>query len=182
MGIPTTANYIIMATLIAPALIRLMAENTHLILPHMFVFYYGILADITPPVMLAVFAGAAIARAPAMKVGLESTKLAIPGYTLPFMFIFHPELISWNFTPDLNLLKLGFFLLLAAVMSIGIAGGMQGYLIRETKFYERMALLAGSFMIIPANYILNVLGLVLIGVTLMLQILFKKQEVAVLEE
>ncbi|GAI17319.1 unnamed protein product, partial [marine sediment metagenome] len=115
-------------------------------------------------------------------VGLESTKLAIPGYTLPFMFIFHPELISWNFTPDLNLLKLGFFLLLAATMSIGIAGGMQGYLIRETKFYERMTLLAGSFMIIPANYILNVSGLVLIGVTLMLQILFKKQEVAVLEE
>jgi len=182
MGIPTTANYIIMATLIAPALIRLMAENTHLILPHMFVFYYGILADITPPVMLAVFAGAAIAKAPAMKVGIESTKLAIPGYTLPFMFIFHPELISWNFTTDLNLAKLGFFLLLATAMSIGIAGGMQGYLIRETKFYERMMLLAGSFMIVPASYIINLAGLALIGGTLVSQILFKKQEVIILEE
>jgi TRAP-type uncharacterized transport system fused permease subunit len=159
-----------------------MSENAHLILPHMFVFYYGILADITPPVMLAVFAGAAIARAPAMKVGVESTKLAIPGYTLPFMFIFHPELISWNFTADLNLAKLGFFLLLATAMSIGIAGGMQDYLIRETKFYEKAMLLAGSFMIIPANYIINLLGLVLISVTLLSQILFKKQEVAVLEE
>jgi len=173
MGIPTTANYIIMATLIAPALIRLMAEGTHLILPHMFVFYYGILADITPPVMLAVFAGAAIAKAPAMKVGIESTKLAIPGYTLPFMFIFHPELISWNFTPNLNLFKLGFFLLLAAAMSIGIAGGMQGYLIRE---------MAGSIMIIPANYIINFAGLALIAVVLVSQILFKHQKTVVLSE
>jgi len=98
------------------------------------------------------------------------------------MFIFHPELISWNFTPDLNLFKLGFFLLLAAVMSIGIAGGMQGYLIRETKFYERMTLLAGSFMIIPANYILNLAGLALIGGTLVSQILIKKQKAVVLEE
>ncbi len=117
-----------------------------------------------------------------MKVGLEATKLAIPGYALPFMFIFHPELITWNFTTDLNLVKLGFFLLLATVMSIGIAGGMQGYLIRETKFYERMMLLTGSFMIIPANYIINLLGLALIGLTLLSQILFKKEKVPVLAE
>jgi len=182
MGIPTTANYIIMATLIAPALIKLMAENTHLILPHMFVFYYGILADITPPVMLAVFAGAAIARAPAMKVGVESTKLAIPGYMLPFMFIYHAELISWNFTSGLNLAKLGFFLLLSTAMSISIAAGTQGYLIKNAKFYERIMLLLGAFMIIPGNYMINILGLLLIGVTFVSQILFKSKEVAVLEE
>jgi TRAP-type uncharacterized transport system fused permease subunit len=98
------------------------------------------------------------------------------------MFIFHPELISWNFTPELNLFKLGFFLLLATAMSIGIAGGMQGYLLRETKFYERMMLLAGSFMIIPANYMINLAGLALIGVTLASQILFKQQKAVVLEE
>ncbi len=182
MGIPTTANYIIMATLIAPALIRLMAENTHLILPHMFVFYYGILADITPPVMLAVFAGAAIARAPAMKVGIESTKLAIPGYMLPFMFIYHPELISWNFTSGLSLAKLGFFLLLATAMSISIAAGTQGYLIKKAKFYEKIMLLLGAFMIIPGNYMINILGLGLIGVTFISQILFKSKEIAILEE
>jgi len=77
---------------------------------------------------------------------------------------------------------LGFFLLLATAMSIGIAGGMQGYLIRETKFYERMMLLAGSFMIIPSNYIINLLGLALIGITLLSQILLKEQKVIVLEE
>ncbi|GAI53843.1 unnamed protein product, partial [marine sediment metagenome] len=91
-------------------------------------------------------------------------------------------LISWNFTPDLNLAKLGFFLLLATAMSIGIAGGMQGYLIRETKFYERMMLLAGSFMIVPASYLINLLGLVLIGLTLLSQILFKEEKVPVLAE
>ena len=67
-------------------------------------------------------------------------------------------------------------------MSVGIAGGMQDYLIREIKFYERMMLLAGSFMIIPANYILNLAGLVLIGGTLVSQILNKKQKAVVLEE
>ena len=67
-------------------------------------------------------------------------------------------------------------------MSIGIAGGMQGYLIRETKFYERIMLLAGSFMIIPASYILNLAGLALIGGTLAFQILFKQQKAVVLEE
>ncbi|MEA1939729.1 MAG: TRAP transporter permease, partial [Candidatus Caldatribacteriota bacterium] len=182
MGIPTTANYIIMATLIAPALIRLMAENTHLVLPHMFVFYYGILADITPPVMLAVFAGAAIAKAPAFKVGLESTKLSVPGYLLPFMFVFHPELISWCFTPDLNIPKLLFYLLLAVSASIGIAAGMQGFLFRSTKYYERIMLLLGAFMIIPSSNILNIAGLVLIGIAALSQIVIKRQEGKVLEE
>lgn len=177
MGIPTTANYIIMATLIAPALIKLMAENSHLILSHMFVFYYGILADITPPVMLAVFAGAAIAKAPPMKVGLESTKLAIPGYILPFMFIYHPELISWNFTADLNFIKLGLFFILTLVMSISISAATQGYLIRETKAHERIMLILATFMIIPGNYLLNIGGLLLFGVVFLLQFFSKNREI-----
>ena len=82
----------------------------------------------------------------------------------------------------MNIARLGFFLLLATAMSIGIAGGMQGYLLRETKFYERTMLLAGSFMIIPANYMINLAGLALIGVTLVSQILFKQQKAVILEE
>ena len=176
MGVPTTANYVIMATLIAPALIRLMAENSPLILPHLFVFYYGILADITPPVMLAVFAGAAIARAPALKVGMESMKLALPGYILPFMFIYHPEIIAWNFMPDLNVGKLGFSILLALCMSLGFAGATQGYFLRKTSFVERMLLFVGAFCVIPSQLFINLAGIGLIGMTLIMQIIIKPKE------
>ncbi len=173
MGVPTTANYVIMATLIAPALIRLMAENSPLILPHLFVFYYGILADITPPVMLAVFAGAAIARAPALKVGVESMKLAVPGYILPFMFIFHPEIIAWNFMPDLNVGRLIYGIVMALCMSLGFAGATQGYFFRKTTLIERMILFIGSFLVIPSQLYLNVIGVSLIGLTLVMQIMIK---------
>jgi TRAP transporter 4TM/12TM fusion protein len=179
MGVPTTANYVIMATLIAPALIRLMAENSPLILPHLFVFYYGILADITPPVMLAVFAGAAIARAPALKVGVEAMKLALPGYILPFMFIFHPEIIAWNFMPDLNVGRLIYSILMALGMSLGFAGATQGYFLRKTTFMERILLFIGAFCVIPSQLFINLIGIGLIGITLMLQIMIKPKEVPV---
>ncbi len=176
MGVPTTANYVIMATLIAPALIRLMAENSALILPHLFVFYYGILADITPPVMLAVFAGAAIARAPALKVGVEAMKLALPGYILPFMFIYHPILISWNFMQDFNIGRLIFAIILALCMSLGFAGATQGYFIRKTSMLERIMLFIGAFCVIPSQIITNIIGVGIIGITLIVQILIKPKE------
>lgn len=176
MGVPTTANYVIMATLIAPALIRLMPANSHMVLPHLFVFYYGILADITPPVMLAVLAGAAIARAPSMKVGIESMKLAIPGYILPFMFIYHPEIIAWNFMPDLNIARLVFSIILVLFMSIGFAGSTQGYFFRKTTQVERIFLFVGAFCLIPAQYYFNVIGVLLIGFVLILQLIYKPKE------
>jgi len=179
MGVPTTANYVIMATLIAPALIRLMAENSHLILPHLFVFYYGILADITPPVMLAVFAGAAIARAPALKVGVESMKLALPGYILPFMFIYHPILIAWNFMDDFNIGRLIFAIVLALCMSLAFAGATQGYFFRKTTYAERALLFIGAFCVIPSQFLTNIIGISIIGLVLMIQILVKPKEIIV---
>lgn len=177
MGVPTTANYVIMATLIAPALIKLMAANSPLILPHLFVFYFGILADITPPVMLAVFAGAAIARAPYLKVGVESMKLAIPGYVLPFMFIFHPEIIAWNFTPDLNVAKLAFCIILGICMAVGFAAGTQGYLLRKTSLVERVLLLCGTILVIPAQTYINLAGVGIIALVFMLQLVTKPKNV-----
>lgn len=176
MGVPTTANYVIMATLIAPALIRLMVENSPLIIPHLFVFYYGILADITPPVMLAVFAGAAIARAPALKVGVESMKLALPGYILPFMFVYHPEIIAWNFMPDLNIVRLIYGIIMAICMSIGFAGATQGYFLRKTSQIERILLFIGSFCVIPSQLYLNLLGIGIIILVIVLQTIIKPRE------
>ncbi len=176
MGVPTTANYVIMASLIAPALIRLMVANSPRVIPHLFVFYYGILADITPPVMLAVFAGAAIARAPALKVGVESIKLALPGYILPFMFVFHPEIIAWNFMPDLNVARLVYGIVMALCMALGFAGATQGYFFRKTSPLERILLFIGAFCVIPAQYYINIIGVGVIGLVLVIQIWSKPQK------
>src|SRR3546814_17938349 len=93
---PTTANYILMATLMAPVVVELGAQSgmvIPLIAVHMFVFYYGIMADITPPVGLATFAAAAISGADPIKTGLPGVTYAIPTAVLPFLFVFNPFLL-----------------------------------------------------------------------------------------
>jgi TRAP-type uncharacterized transport system fused permease subunit len=123
--------------------------------------------------MLAVFAGAAIARAPSLKVGVEAMKLAIPGYILPFMFIYHPEIIAWNFMPDLNLARLVYGIVMALTISLGFAGATQGYFLRKTSQLERILLFVGSFLVIPAQLYLNILGVGIIILVLTLQIMIK---------
>ncbi len=95
MGAPTTANYIITSTIAAPALILL---NVHPLAAHMFVFYFGIVADITPPVALAAYAGASIAKSDPLKTGIISTKLAIGAFIVPFIFVYNPAMLWINTT------------------------------------------------------------------------------------
>lgn len=90
MGIPTIPNYIITSSIAAPALLKL---GVPLIVSHMFVFYFGIMADLTPPVALAAFAAASIAKAPAMKIGFKATQIAIAGFIIPFMAVYDPALM-----------------------------------------------------------------------------------------
>ncbi len=90
MGIPTIPNYIITSSIAAPALLKL---GVPLIISHMFVFYFGIMADLTPPVALAAFAAASIAKAPAMKIGFKATQIAIAGFVIPFMAVYDPALM-----------------------------------------------------------------------------------------
>ena len=91
MGVPTTANYIIMASTCAPILINGM--DMHVLAANMFVFYFGIVADITPPVALAAYAGSAIAKAPPMKTAFNATRLAIAAFIIPYIFAFNNEMI-----------------------------------------------------------------------------------------
>ena len=90
MGIPTIPNYIITSSIAAPALLKL---GVPLIVSHMFVFYFGIMADLTPPVALAAFAAASIAKASAMKIGFKATQIAIAGFVVPFMAVYDPSLM-----------------------------------------------------------------------------------------
>src|SRR5699024_3522865 len=96
MGVPTTANYLITSTIMAPAVIAVMGwsnTDTYMVLTaHMFTFYFGIVADITPPVALAAMAGSAIAKSSPMRTGFNAVKLAIAAFLIPYMFVYNPEM------------------------------------------------------------------------------------------
>ncbi len=98
MGSPTTANYVITSTIAAPAIILLGVPDLS---AHLFVFYFGIIADITPPVALAAFAAAAVSGGEPFRTGVESTKLAISAFIIPYMFVLSPELLMIDTTLDL---------------------------------------------------------------------------------
>ena len=131
MGIPTIPNYIITSSIAAPALLKL---GVPLVVSHMFVFYFGIMADLTPPVALAAFAAASIAKESAMKIGVKATQIAIAGFVIPFMAVYDPALML---QPD----AAGNFSWMAAVYVVGKAllaialwgGTAVGYLGRPLK-------------------------------------------------
>ena len=120
MGAPTTANYVITSTMAAPALILL---KVPLLAAHMFVFYFGIIADITPPVALAAYAGAGIAKSDPMKTGFIATKLAIGAFIVPYIFVYNPAMLLIGTTP----LLLTQNLITASCGMFGVGAAMIGY-------------------------------------------------------
>ncbi|PVZ67635.1 TRAP transporter permease [Pelagibaculum spongiae] len=145
MGLPTTANYIVVSTLMAPVIVDLGAQSgliVPLIAVHMFVFYFGILADDTPPVGLAAFAAAAIARSDPIKTGIQGFTYDIRTAILPFMFIFNTELLLIGIESPQHL-ALTVFSALAAMLVF--AAATQGYWIVRSKWYENLALVLIAF-------------------------------------
>ncbi len=155
MGMPTTASYIIVSTLMAPVVVELGAQSglvVPLVAVHMFVFYFGLMADITPPVGLASFAAAAIARADPIKTGITSFWYGIRTGILPFMFIFNNELLligvrSWWSL----LLTIG----TAIAAMLVFAAGTQGWFVRRNRWYETAALLLVTFSLLRPDFWLN---------------------------
>ncbi|NQU04548.1 MAG: DUF3394 domain-containing protein, partial [Calditrichaeota bacterium] len=141
MGLPTTANYIVMASLTAPIIVTV-GGAAGLIVPlmaaHLFVFYFGILADDTPPVGLAAYAAAAIAKSDPIPTGVQGFMYDIRTAVLPFMFIFNTELILWGINSWWQAIML---FLMAAFGSINFAAATQGWLIARNRFYETIGLL-----------------------------------------
>lgn len=146
MGVPTTANYAIMAATTAPILIRM---GVPLIASHFFVFYFGIVADITPPVALAAYAGSAIADSNPMKTAVNASKLAIAVFIVPYIFAYSPALLLIDTTP-LQVVRIAITSLIGI---FGVAAGLEGYLFTDMKKINRFAIAFGGLMLIhPGRY------------------------------
>jgi TRAP transporter 4TM/12TM fusion protein len=171
MGVPTTANYIITSTIAAPTIIAFMATHygmnvrdfvtqyPELILPaHMFVFYFGVAADLTPPVALAAYAGSAIAGSDPWKTGLNAFKIGIGKYLVPYVFIYTPALllVGLNYTSAIDLVVVLFFTVVAI---ISINGATIGYLFRRCSIPTRLLLLMLGFLMLTPNSVLRLIGL-----------------------
>ena len=155
MGMPTTANYIVVSTLMAPVVVELGAQAglvVPLVAVHMFVFYFGLMADVTPPVGLASFAAAAIARADPIKTGITAFWYSIRTGILPFMFIFNTDLLLIGIHSRLRLL-------LTVVISISamlvFAAATQGWFVRRSRWYESMLLLLVTFSLLRPGFWLD---------------------------
>ena len=160
MGVPTTPNYVIMATIMAPALIA-MKPDTPLIAAHLFVFYFGILADGTPPVCLAAYAAAGIAgRRPLQDRASSRSNSTCAPSCLPYMFITAPQMLLIGLAPGImGVLEASWIFITASIGMYALAAGMQGFFIDEDTWYERILLLAVAFGLVKPGIYSDILGL-----------------------
>ena len=162
MGVPTTANYIIMATTCAPILASGMGMN--LMAAHMFCFYFGIVADITPPVALAAYAGSAIAKAPPMKTAVNATKLAIAAFLVPYIFAFNNAMLFINTKP----IDVVMVVISSTLGMLLIAIGMVGYFMRNTNMPLRILCCVGGLLLVYPGTVTDLIGLgVLVAIFLL---------------
>lgn len=164
MGLPTTATYIIMATTCAPILVSGMGLN--LIAANMFVFYFGIVADITPPVALAAYAGAAIAKASPMKTGANASKLAIAAFIIPYVFALNPAMLFI----DTNAFEVIMIIITSLVGMIGLSTGLEGYMLRNLNIAERIAACVAGLALIYPGTATDIIGFAVIAVLVLLQL------------
>jgi TRAP transporter 4TM/12TM fusion protein len=177
MGIPTTANYIIMATVTAPMVIKA-GEAAGYAVPvlaaHMFVFYFGIVADITPPVALAAYAGSAIAKSNPIKTGITATRLAITAFLIPYIFVFSPSMLLIDTTP----LQVAQIVATSFIGMLGIAIGLEGYMWRHVNLLERLMAVAGGLLLIDPGLVTDIIGFCLILTVVFLQWIGRKKKSA----
>lgn len=164
MGVPTTANYVIMATICAPILFKMGVPT---IAAHMFVFYFGIVADITPPVALAAYAGSAIAGSNPMKTGINATKLAIAAFIIPYVFAYSPELLFVNTT----VVQVILIVVTAFVGMFGVALSLNGFLRGKIPWPLRIVALAGGLSLIIPGLLTDTIGLIAVGAVVAFQYL-----------
>lgn len=167
MGSPTTANYVITSTIAAPAIILLGVPD---LAAHLFVFYFGIVADITPPVALAAFAAAGVSGGDPIKTGFNASKLAIGAFIIPYMFVLSPELLMIDTTWYYLIWVV--FTALAGMMAIG--AGVIGYWIRKLNWMERILGIAGGLLLIYPEGISDIIGLGIFIVLIVLQLVVNK--------
>ncbi|WP_432646273.1 TRAP transporter permease [Mitsuokella sp.] len=171
MGVPTTANYVITSTIAAPALVQM---GVPVLCAHMFVFYFGIIADVTPPVALAAFAGSGIAGGNPLRTGINASKLAIAAFIIPYMFVLSPVLLMIEGTAfDLFLTTLT-----ALIGMVALSSALIGYLADNCSTLERIVLIAGGLMMIKPGFMTDIAGFILFVVILFLQLKRRKKMAA----
>jgi TRAP-type uncharacterized transport system fused permease subunit len=155
MGMPTTPSYIVMVSLLVPAIIKLGATTPA---AHMFAFYFAILSAITPPVALAVFAAAGLAKTDLWRAGWEAVRVAAPAYIVPFMFVYEPSLLMIG-----DWMTIATSILSAILGVVCLAGGLIGHLRNPCKPWERALLIVAALLLIKPGYISDLVGLAVIG-------------------
>lgn len=168
MGVPTTANYCIMAATCAPILIRM---GVPALAAHFFVFYFGIVADLTPPVALAAYAGAAIGQANPMKTAFTATKLAIGAFIVPYVFALNPAMLFIDTTASEVIL----ICITSFVGIFAVSSALEGYFLHHMKWYERIVCVIGGLLLIYPGVVTDVIGLGLVAVVMIAQILTKRK-------
>nr|WP_245688150.1 TRAP transporter permease [Salimicrobium halophilum] len=172
MGSPTTANYVITSTIAAPAVILLGVPD---LAAHLFVFYFGIIADITPPVALAAFAASGVASSEPIRTGVNAAKLAIAAFIIPYMFVLSPELLMI----DTNIGEVSWILFTAISGMMAIGAGLIGYWFRKVEWYERIPAVLGGLTLIYPGLWSDIIGLSVFVILLALQFLVKKDQLGV---
>lgn len=162
MGAPTTANYIITSTIAAPALLKL---GVNVLTAHMFVFYFGIIADITPPVALAAFAGSAIAKSNPIKTGINASKLAIAAFLIPYLFVINPQLLLINTTA----MEIVTITITSLIGMFGIGIAMEGFIMGKVNAIFRVLFLLGGLALIYPGLYTDLIGIAAIGLGIFYQ-------------
>ncbi len=171
MGVPTTANYVITSTIAAPALFQM---GVPVLAAHMFAFYFGIIADVTPPVALAAFAGAGIAGSNPMRTGFNAFKLAIAAFVVPYIFVLSPTLLMINATP----LTVLWSTCTALVGMIGLSTAMIGYFLAPVSMPIRILFFLGGLMLIDPGVYTDAVGAGVLGALMFFQYLKRKRTAA----
>ena len=162
MGLPTTAKYIILSIMAAPALVDL---GVNPLAAHLFILYFGVIADLTPPVAVAAYAGAGISGGNSMKTGFIAVRLAVAGFMIPFIFALDPGLLFINSTVAHTLVLI--VTCLAGVLALGAAAG--GYLLDHVNIYERVILIISAFALLRPGLLTDGIGIVLLAGVIILQ-------------
>jgi TRAP transporter 4TM/12TM fusion protein len=168
MGVPTTATYIIMATTCAPILTTGMGLNS--ICASMFVFYFGIVADITPPVALAAYAGSAIAKSDPMRTALNASKLAIAAFLIPYIFCLNPAMLLI----DTNAGEFVLIIITSVIGMYAISAALEGYMLTNLNPLLRIILAAAGLMLIYPGTLTDIIGIVITAAIFVIEIQQKK--------
>ncbi len=157
MGVPTTANYCIMAATCAPILVRM---GVPAVAAHFFVFYFGIVADLTPPVALASYAGAAIAQSNPIKTAVTSTKLAIAAFIVPYAFALNPVMLFINVEGPMQVIMI---IVTSLIGIFGVSAALEGYIFSHMNPIQRILSAAGGLLLIDPNGITDIIGISLVA-------------------